>query len=203
MGKERCCSLLGVKHHKGAQWAGQCEHSTLWGQLLFWGIYTWASITGHNEGAINMSHFRERFKVAQCRGAKLCFTQPELWVRPSPSQETLPGLSWWLHSSRWNSQLKSAACEQPQSGSEASSPAKTNSLNTPTAVSTDGHLPTRTTRGCWYLILLSGFWFMVSNAFNTWVFPLTSTTQPHLSLRKLTVDSLSKHRNAIILWHFF
>lgn len=39
-------------------------------------------------------------KWPQCRGAKLCFTQPELWVRPSPSQEALPALGCWLHPSR-------------------------------------------------------------------------------------------------------
>lgn len=99
-GKREVMQLLRVKHHEGAQWAEQRGHPSLWGQLLFWGISAWVSITGHNEGIINMSHFRERFQVAQCRGAKLCFTQPELWVRPSPSQAALPGLGCWFHPSR-------------------------------------------------------------------------------------------------------
>lgn len=77
-GKREVMQLLGVKHHEGAQWAGQCGHPSLWGQLLFWGIYAWASISGHNGRAINMSHFRQRLQVAQCRGAKSCFTEPEL-----------------------------------------------------------------------------------------------------------------------------
>lgn len=83
---------------------------------------------------------------------------------------------------------------QRQTSSEASCPAKTNLLNAPTAGSTDGRLPTRTIQGWWHLLLLWGFWFMVSNAFNTWLFLLTWTTQPHLSLRKLTVDSVKAHK---------
>lgn len=50
-GKREVVQLLGAKHREGAQWAGQCGHPPLCSQLLFWGVYTWASISGNNERA--------------------------------------------------------------------------------------------------------------------------------------------------------
>lgn len=90
---------------------------------------------------INVPHFRGRLQVAQHRAAKLCFTQPELWVRPSSSQGALPALGCWSHPA------EGCPWEQHQSSSEASCPAKTNLLNASTAGSTDGRLPTRTIWG--------------------------------------------------------
>lgn len=106
----------------------------------------------------------------------------QLWVRQSPSQEALPELSCWSpHSAAL--QLESGACVHHKTNSETSGPTKTNLLNAPTAGSAAGGFPTRTVQSWWHPLLFWSCWFMVSNTFSTWVFPLAWTLQPHHSLK--------------------
>lgn len=90
---------------------------------------------------INVPHFRGRLQVAQHKAVKLCFTQIELWVRPSSAKN--PARSGLLIPP----QLKAALGSSIKAALRLHVPAKTNSLNAPTAGSTDGRIPTWTIWG--------------------------------------------------------